>query len=322
MKVGNVKPIREVFAGILVYCALHIPAHAKLLGNGGLAPCADGGVNVQKQGSACVTTGTGDSTGLFVFGEGQHFGPIAEATSISFIGLYRLYPPYTGVYRAGLALCAGSDGCSLRAAALTLVGLNAFKLRSNDTIYSQNVQVGGYAPATLSSPHSGCTFLQDSSGRRWSSNDSTSCADGLTLPDTPAVCYLNANADLNVALGTLERGSIASLPAAGAPGNVKKDVPVLCTRDADTTVSTTFQYTPLTFNGHEVISAKSKGLGVAVFYKGKLVGPSSAPITETFALGYTSREFEFQAVRDPNIALKDIPTGNFSASATMVMTQQ
>lgn len=295
------------------------PAVGVISNNGPLSPCAAGSWGVGSGGNMCATSVTGDDTGIFGFGVGQKFGPLSGG---SYIGRYGLYPPYNGYYRAGLALCSGKERCTLRQSYSQLSGLREFYLTSNTTIFNQEVDAGGFPAMTLTVESAACTFLIDRRGVKWVSRDRTSCQDGNMLPEKPADCYLNNSAGLDVTLGTLERGRIATLPAAGSPGNVKKDVSVLCTRDAGTTVKTTFQYTPLTFNGHEVISAGSKGLGVAVFYKGNLVGPSSAPITETFSVGYTSREFEFQAVRDPALAPKDIPTGNFTASATMVMTQQ
>lgn len=240
-----------------------------------------------------------------------------------FTGFETSYIPFSGNYFMRINVCPSPGGpsrCTV-ARSVKTIDSNVFSLTSTTKLVDQNprfIMSSGVIPGGSSI----CYTFVDDSGHEWSTPAPRTCQDAGTLPDVPSVCYLNTNSDLDVMLGTLERGTIATVPAAGAPGNVKKDVSVLCIRDAGTTVSTTFQYTPLTFNGHEVISTQNNGLGVAVFYKGQLVGPSSAPITETFAVGYTSREFEFQAIRDPAVALNDIPTGNFTANATMIMTQQ
>lgn len=305
-------------------------ASATIYGVGALYSCADGGWGVRSitaagAGGYQVCAFMNQDSGDMGFGAGQSFGSITSQIPSWTVSAYWLnaYPPFTGVYRAGVALCPGRTRCTLKRAAIVLRGLWSFKLQSNISISSQDVTSGGLTNYTITMPHSACSVLIDSSGVYWSSpTDPATCSDGTALPQTPADCTINNGDSLNVALGTLERGSISTAPASGSPGNLKRDIPVLCTRDAGTTVSTTFKYTPVTFNGYEVISTNSNGLGVAVFYKGRVVGPSSAPIIETFASGYTNREFEFQAVRDPAIALKDIPTGNFSASATMIMTQQ
>ncbi|EGT0664406.1 hypothetical protein JAF83_004644 [Citrobacter werkmanii] len=240
-------------------------------------------------------------------------------------GFDTVYVPSSGDYFLRLHVCSASGPslCSLAKSTYYIDGASdKHHLYSNKLIVDHNFLFIVKQFVSIGPRSSFCYTFVDSSGREWSAPSMITCQDANKLPESPAMCYLNSSEDLSVTLGRLERGSIATAPAMGASTNVKKDVPILCTGDASTTVSTTFQYTPLTFNGHEVISVKNSGFGVAVFYKGLLVGPSSVPITETFAPGYTSRKFEFQAVRDPNIALKDIPTGNFSASATMVMTQQ
>ncbi|ELY4671736.1 hypothetical protein SM021_002341 [Cronobacter muytjensii] len=196
-------------------------------------------------------------------------------------------------------------------------------MSSQKTVVEANVDFKGFS-GTVSESSNACFTLVDERGYEWGAPRSPiMCQDAPNvLPDTPADCYLNGNVDLNVDMGSLERSKIATIPVSGAAGNIKKSFPVLCTRDAGMTVLTSFQFTPLTISGNEVVSTDASNLGIAIFYKGKLIGPSSTPVTENFEVGYTDRELEFQAVRNPNSALDEIPTGNFTASAVMIMTAQ
>ncbi|MHA0962852.1 hypothetical protein [Enterobacter cancerogenus] len=235
------------------------------------------------------------------------------------------YIPLPGQYRLRLYVCPSTTYgfCTIKNSSEYIESANSVNLNPKETISSQNPNFGGNSGMTrILFSFNICLALVDSSGVIWGTADRVSCEGASPLPTTPSTCFLNNNADLNVDMGSLERSKIAISPASGSVGNVKKIIPVLCTRDAGTTVTTTFQFTSLTVNGNEVISTSIKNLGVAVFYNGKLVGPSSAPITENFEASTTNRELEFQAVRDPNVELKEIPTGNFTASAVMVMTEQ
>lgn len=296
-------------------------AHAQYDGNSFPAPCASDGLNMHVNGSSCTTTATGDSSGVFGIGAGQKIGPISGGV---FIGYWQSYPPMTGKYRMRVYLCESNWGtkCLISHSSRYLDSVNMVSLSSSTTLWDTSVDFGGFPTETLSNRSMLCLTLVDEFGKTWSSSDPTSCEDASELPETPATCYLNYGDVLDIDFGMLERRNISTVPASGTSGNVKKTFPVLCTRDAGVTVKTTLQFTPLTVNGNEVVSTSTSNLGVAIFYNGKLVGPTSTPVTETFETGYTDRELEFQAIRNPDVALKDIPSGTFTASAVMVMTEQ
>lgn len=94
-----------------------------------------------------------------------------------------------------------------------------------------------------------------------------------------------------------------------------------CDGDLATTVKTQFQYTPIAVSNNQVVSTSNSNLGVAIIYKGSVVSPTDA-FTETYQVGTTNIDLEFAAVRDPTVETKDIATGDFTASAVMVMTVQ
>ncbi|UIL51495.1 MULTISPECIES: fimbrial protein [Pantoea] len=286
--------------------------------------CAGTGINTFSYYKLCVPY----KDAPWGYDVGQEFNAAYENDGkyMSFVLWGTFYVPYTGTYRSRLHLCAGSWGvaCTISKSYTFYDSVASVRLEQNKTIESQQPYFGSFVGAKLQTKSMVCYTLVDDAGNEWSTHqwDGAVCADAHLLPSQPATCYLNYHTDLDVELGMLERSKIATVPASGTSGNIKKTFPVLCTRDAGVTVKTTFQFTSLTVNGNEVVSTSTPNLGVAIFYNGKLVGPASTPIIETFENGYTDRELEFQAVRNPVVEAKNIPTGAFTASAVMVMTEQ
>lgn len=317
-----------LFFYILIVCLfLHPEISAADLSDPiwGLPPCAPGGKNVQLSNNSevCGPISYMWESFEFLYGAGQKIG---NGKGLGFGASQRgVYPPFTGVYSMAAHFCATEDSknrCTLKNSYLTVPSLSKVSLVSNIEVSKQNGSFGGGASAVLTATSSMCWTFVDERGVEWAANAPAYCADAKKLPVVPADCYINYQEDLNVDMGNLERSKIATVPVSGTQGNIKKSFPILCTRDAGMTVLTSFQFTPLTISGNEVVSTNSPNLGIAIFYKGELVGPSSTPITENFETGYTDRELEFQAVRNSNAALSDIPTGSFTASAVMVMTAQ
>lgn len=238
------------------------------------------------------------------------------------VGFDTSYVPFSGLYSLRTHVCpapGGPNRCTVGATSLTLDSPPKL-LSSSSLITAQDPHFpsAGVIPAMSSI----CYTFVDPTGREWSTPAGRTCQDATPLPTEPALCALNDGAALDVALGQLDRASISTSPLAGAAGNAKKTISITCAGDGGVTTSTTFDFVPVTINGFKVISTPKTGLGVAVFYKGQLVGPSPAAITEAFGSGYSTREFEFQAVRDLAVPLKDFPTGSFTASATMIITIQ
>lgn len=257
-----------------------------------------------------------------LWGAGQKWSPTAGAAGRGgAVGGF--YVPYTGVYRMRAHFCPSNSRsvCTIAKSTQTMDTVDSLNISSAEAINARKRNFGGYS-GQLSVDSNACYTLVDTQGFEWTGGGGFMCKDGGTLPSTPSTCYLNQSMDLSVEMGSLERSKISTVPASGTAGNIKKTIPVLCTRDAGVTVETTFQFTPLTVNGNEVVSTSTSNLGVAIFYNGTLVGPASTPVTETFEAGYAYRELEFQAIRNPDIAPKDILTGTFTASAVMVMTEQ
>lgn len=83
----------------------------------------------------------------------------------------------------------------------------------------------------------------------------------------------------------------------------------------------TLNYTPISIGSSQAVKSSANGVGAAIFYGNKALSPSDVT-SLNFLEGSNTLTLGFQAVRDSTVALKDIPTGAFTASAVLVMTQQ
>lgn len=144
----------------------------------------------------------------------------------------------------------------------------------------------------------------------------------LPLPPTPPQpvisCSINSGNSLSVNLGTLDRAVIPTVP--GSAQTQTAQFPVTCTGGA-VSMKMQLNYTPVTVSGTQVINSSVNGVGVAVSYNDKILSPSDVT-TMQLAQGTTSVTLKFGAVRNPSVAVGDIKTGPFTASAVLVMTQQ
>lgn len=290
--------------------------------------CPNGSQNVAEQGSGpiCWFTWDGAVNGNGLFGAGAKFKHSVGVTLNA--ELTQSYVPYAGTYwlRAYLCPSSGLGKCSVDKASEWIGTVQSATLNPNSSVSAQNPNFGGSASTkTISYAFNLCFAISDPDGKIWTSNEGIMCqpdSGASELPDTPAICYINYGHDLDVNMGNIERGEINTSIQYGSEKNVKKNVAVYCHNDTAVTVSTSFSFTPININGNEVIATSSSNLGIALFYNGELVSPSSTPVTETFSSGDTLRELEFQAVRNPDFPSKNIPVGGFTASAVMIMTQQ
>lgn len=285
--------------------------------------CAPGGINTHQYYCACAVHDAEANT--LGYGAGQKFvrgsgGSMAWGSA----AFNDLYVPAAGQYRGRMHFCTAGWGtpCKIANASFYYDTSETLAINTGSTIGSQNPHYTGVVGATLSSRAMVCITLVDQYGIEWGSNRGTGCSDANPLPQQPATCYLNGNQDLSVSMGILERSKIATTPSRDASTIITKVIPMYCTRESGVTASTTFQFAPLVVSGDEVISTSLNHLGVAMFYNGVLVGPSSEAINDSFSYGLTNIELSFQAVRDPDVAIKDIPTGDFTASVIMIVTEQ
>ncbi|WP_449544879.1 fimbrial protein [Lelliottia amnigena] len=194
-------------------------------------------------------------------------------------------------------------------------------------INQQNITVspGQGGTLTVFGGISLCAILVDASGTQYKIPE-IYCegSEGYLppLPPTPPTpetsCTINGGNALSVSLGTLNRDEILTAP--DSTSAINKTVSVNCTGSA-VTVNMQMSYTPISIGSSQAVKTSAKGVGSAIFYGSKVLSPTDVtPVT--FLEGSNSLTLGFQAVRDSTVALKDIPTGAFTANAVLVMTQQ
>ncbi|WP_312585643.1 fimbrial protein [Atlantibacter sp.] len=157
-----------------------------------------------------------------------------------------------------------------------------------------------------------------------SNNRPEACSAGVppspTPPPPPTSCSINNSNTLTVDLGTLERAKLPTDPAAGSVSQKTIPIPVNCTGGA-VSVKMNLSYTAITVAGKSVVKSSTNGLGVGIIYNDQVLAPgANTPLQ--FNEGANQLNLSFITVRDPSITLADISAGAFSASATLVLTQQ
>lgn len=200
------------------------------------------------------------------------------------------------------------------------------------SINEQQIMATGGASGTVSIPGEGsiftCYYLVDSNQQYYFiTGDGVhyygACSTGYTpLPPTPPTpttsCIINDGSALSVSLGTLNRDEIPTVPDSGSA--ISKTISVVCT-GGTVTANMQLNYTPISVGSNQAVKTSANGVGAAIFYSNKVLAPADVtPVN--FLEGSNTLTLGFQAVRDSTVALKDIPTGAFTANAVLVMTQQ
>ncbi|UJD93168.1 fimbrial protein [Lelliottia amnigena] len=169
-----------------------------------------------------------------------------------------------------------------------------------------------------------CYYLSDANNNLYflAGYNSTSCNAGPPLPPTPPIpdtnCTINDGSALSVSLGTLNRDEIPTVPDSGSA--ISKTISVVCT-GGTLTANMQLNYTPISVGSNQAVKTSANGVGAAIFYDNKVLSPEDVtPVN--FLEGSNTLTLGFQAVRDSTVALKDIPTGAFTANAVLVLTQQ
>lgn len=234
------------------------------------------------------------------------------------------YVPKTGDYGVFTFICTyETTACNVNDAVWRSKGNTFVHLEKGSPVGSVPLpnNLDSLPPNSMTSG-SACYALVDNSTNTLYSLNGTGWCLGAYFPPSPPPeesCDINNGAALSVDLGTMERTALATVPGTGA--NQKIQIPVQCKGDKNVAESMKIQYTPVTVSGTEVIKSSVNGVGVAISYNDK---PLSTTDTTnlTFLPGSNTLELAFEAVRDPTVEQKDIPTGSFTANAVMVLTEQ
>lgn len=262
-------------------------------------------------------------------------GSFQDATTVTFIPDSSCtlsstgYVPASGYYYVDNEVTtSGAIGTDYRHDLTT----SAAYFDASKSIAEQEVTVigsGSWSTSFPARPYPGtpgtinvCMYLVDTKGVMYFMGG-VSCHNGYTpLPPTPPIpetsCTINDGNALSVSLGTLNRDEIPTVPDSGSA--ISKTISVTCT-GGTVTANMALNYTPISIGSSQAVKSSTNGVGAAIFYDNKALSPSDVtPVN--FLEGSNNLTLGFQAVRDSTVALKDIPTGAFTANAVLVMTQQ
>lgn len=236
------------------------------------------------------------------------------------------YLPHDGYYRIRTKVFT-TQNVPATPKFLTQATSNPVLLDASKSISDQYVTVTG-SSVSFSVPaktrYGACTYLVDDSNTEYQLEDCGGDGGGTPLPPgppppPPTSCVINNGNALNINFNTVERATLPTVPGSGTVKSVQ--LPVACSGGVNVTVNMQLNYTPIAIGGTEVVKSSSNGLGVSIIYNDKpLSTTDTTPVT--FISGSNTLDLAFEAVRDPAVDSGDIPTGAFSASAVLVMTQQ
>jgi hypothetical protein len=281
-------------------------------------PAPNGSCSARTQGGTYMNGACApNADGTTLYGAGQK---LTGTNSWQMFSLYDTsYVPFSGKWRMAAYYCPASTTgkCTISDSTIQLFSAKTVSLVSTKLITDQSPDFGGgIGTETLPTDSRMCFAFVDSLGQEWRTPAGRDCEDGHVLPDIPATCYINYGENLNVNMGTLERGMLATTPQTTTP--IKREISVLCTRDAGTDVNYHFQYTPVAMANKQLIPTNLNGIGIAIIHNGNVVSPTDT-FSKKYAAGYSSLDIEFEAIRDPTINIGDVGTGKLSANAVLVM---
>lgn len=313
-----------IIRGAALFLLLIVSQAANAIGwVGASGTCASGSSNTIQYSSYCDWK---PNTGAY-YGDGQSIS-LLYGNGGGNTGDSRAFVPKSGYYIVKVYWCGRPDTmdtCSKANGSLILIGdrvwLEQSKSFDEQKVFNHDKtqkapSAGGYC-FTIEDTETGYEYRGDMN--YGPDNRGKFCGDAYKLPVEPPKCTLNGGTDLDVNLGKLERMDIAVKSGTTTP--VTKDISIKCDGNIVYDANMKLEFTPISVSNEQVISTSTTGLGVAVLYNGRTVQPG-----QTFPLSYQpgihTLKLDFEAVRDPAIAATDLKTGDFTANAVLVFTEQ
>lgn len=208
------------------------------------------------------------------------------------------------------------------------LGTNFAKLVSTKPLSQQSVTFSASAKSGVLGSGNVCFYLYSSGGSYYKFNgfDYSGCKHKNRPPippdppPPPSSCTINGGNTLNVSLGNIDRATAPTVPGTGSSRHIQ--IPIECTGSVATIpVIMTLSFTPITIGSDQIVKSSANGLGVSITYNDSPLSTSDTTAIDLIP-GSNELELGFEAIRDPNVAVGDVPTGAFNASATMILTQQ
>lgn len=244
---------------------------------------------------------------------------IAASSSCSLTSNY--YIPHAGSYHVETELVYAYND------ERTVAKTASFYLSASQNIAQQSVWAPSGVPVNTGysgSAYFVCQYLVDeSTGIRYTETTWSGCiVNSEPLPPTPPPpdisCSINNGGVLSVSLGILDRSELPTVASSGTATSIP--IPITCT-GGDLTVNMKLSYTPITSGSSQAVKSSANGVGVAILYNDKMLSSTDNTSVNLLA-GSNTLNLAFEDVRDASVEIKDIPTGAFSASAVLQMTQQ
>jgi minor fimbrial subunit len=143
-----------------------------------------------------------------------------------------------------------------------------------------------------------------------------SCDTFIPIPPPPAPCTVAGGSPMTVRLGEIDRSSIGAGPGKASP---VWPLTIQCQDMTPHDFMVRLSMTPTTW-ANDQIATSNRALGVNIREDGAPLKNNDAfslPVT-----GSASKSLTFYVLKNPAVANKAIPTGDFTASATLIITEQ
>lgn len=234
-----------------------------------------------------------------------------------------LYVPIGSRWFLYTNLCFNAEQpCTHHSNTVEMPSVNGFAFRLDRSIGAQNPDFGG--PAQHGNYALAMTICYHVGG--YSGNPETEpwCSDETRLPDHPSIdtCSVNQDNPISVDLGEIDRADLSVTPGNGVIKHVS--IPVYCYNEAGSAtmpVNLQMSYTASasTLAGGFAVKTSLNGVGVQISYNSIIITPDMT-LPLMLPMGNSNLDFTFETLRDTAVAMNDIPTGEFTASAVMKLS--
>lgn len=169
--------------------------------------------------------------------------------------------------------------------------------------------------STFSISLGGQNWLSFGESMRYSGGESP-CVGFAPPPPPPELCYVNSGQAIDVSFGQVERSSIGV--NSGGSSDVPSSISISCMGTKSHSLSLSLKMTPASWSDSQ-IATSNKALGVALIHDGQQMRNGSS--FNMTVQGSSTKSLQFSLLRDPNKNAEDISTGNFNASATLIVSE-
>ncbi|WP_282498583.1 hypothetical protein [Pantoea stewartii] len=272
----------------------------------------------------CHPTQEGLESG-FLIGEGWSMP--TGTNHVTELDGYKVYPQYSGNYSAVLFFCQSKKAvkCTISTANFQLHTRTTNTLNTTKTISKSKPNFGGAASALQNQPSASfCVALQNMDGTDNAyyvdPNESYSCSDGVPLPVEAATCYINRGRDIHVRFGNVTRTDLTTSPEDPAAIYKEINIPVTCTRDAGISLKMEVLHNSMV-GKYRTIYTSSSGVEIVPYIDGHFAQEDAQSISTVYQNGIHEKTVRFYLFRNPDVKVKDIRLGAFSASSVVVMSE-